>query len=301
MVAVAKTSRLINSYRYYTVAVDCYENKRITGLIYHDSRNYGAPFSSLIDMVVNFNTIFDEIHYPRQAVDLRRFKGTGDKEPEARRAGDQILEQRKGNLATFRICIHYRYHASWQGELVWIEEDKKIHFDSFMNMVLEMDAVLENRDGTDDKPMSEKVCRVAVDGFEESCLTGQVQNLALKSALPFESEIGLLKHMEALFDGGDQKNGENQARNKVVSSQVLGAYRGGGKKATFVVRLLFKQHSTWQGSVYWRETGELCNFRSFLEMIMLMASALEAHSAWDESDSIGDAATKQEAVNSKAY
>ncbi len=40
-------------------------------------------------------------------------------------------------------------------------------------------------------------------------------------------------------------------------------------------KILFREHSTWQGIIYWRETGKRQAFRSFLEMVILMASALE--------------------------
>ena len=48
-----------------------------------------------------------------------------------------------------------------------------------------------------------------------------------------------------------------------------------GKMATFVVHVMYRQHSTWQGSVTWAETGEKANFRSALELIKLMDSAVD--------------------------
>lgn len=47
-----------------------------------------------------------------------------------------------------------------------------------------------------------------------------------------------------------------------------------GELATFAVRIFFRQHTSWQGSVTWLE--ERCEqpFRSVLELILLMDSAL---------------------------
>ena len=42
----------------------------------------------------------------------------------------------------------------------------------------------------------------------------------------------------------------------------------------FVVNILHKQNSTWQGSVTWLETNETQYFRSALELIMLIDSAV---------------------------
>ena len=59
----------------------------------------------------------------------------------------------------------------------------------------------------------------------------------------------------------------------IITDKVFRAYRLGGKKATFLIKILFREHSTWQGTIYWREAGEKQSFRSFMEMIYLIASA----------------------------
>lgn len=47
-----------------------------------------------------------------------------------------------------------------------------------------------------------------------------------------------------------------------------------GELATFVVKVLFRQHTSWQGSVTWLDTGSEQSFRSVLELALLMDSAL---------------------------
>lgn len=47
-----------------------------------------------------------------------------------------------------------------------------------------------------------------------------------------------------------------------------------GEQATFVVKILFQQNSTWQGSITWVEKQKTERFRSTLEMIKLMDSAV---------------------------
>ena len=48
-----------------------------------------------------------------------------------------------------------------------------------------------------------------------------------------------------------------------------------GEKATFVVHVMYRQNATWQGSVTWAEKNQTANFRSALELIRLMDSAVE--------------------------
>ncbi len=50
------------------------------------------------------------------------------------------------------------------------------------------------------------------------------------------------------------------------------------RKATFLIQILNRQHATWQGTVKWLENNQEIPFRSELELIRLMDSAMEAES-----------------------
>ena len=47
-----------------------------------------------------------------------------------------------------------------------------------------------------------------------------------------------------------------------------------GRLATFEVRILFRCHTSWQGTVSWLEAGREEIFRSVLELVLLLDSAL---------------------------
>ena len=53
------------------------------------------------------------------------------------------------------------------------------------------------------------------------------------------------------------------------------AERQEGQRATFAVRVLFRQNASWQGSLTWLEEGKEESFRSVLELLLLMHSALD--------------------------
>ena len=44
---------------------------------------------------------------------------------------------------------------------------------------------------------------------------------------------------------------------------------------TFIVKILNKQNSTWQGSVTWVEEQKTQNFRSALELIKMIDTAMD--------------------------
>ena len=74
-----------------------------------------------------------------------------------------------------------------------------------------------------------------------------------------------------------------------------------GKRATFVISVLFRQNATWQGSIQWLDKKKTQRFRSTLELIQLMDSALDSRgpdekavAAWNDSDAGTVPAQKQE-------
>ena len=95
----------------------------------------------------------------------------------------------------------------------------------------------------------------------------------------FESLTQLLVKMDAMLE-------ENQAPQSYTSHRTFSAmvqpeaavgYDTGvhkGSLATFEVQILFRQHTSWQGTVIWQEKKMEQSFRSALELILLMDSAL---------------------------
>ena len=53
-------------------------------------------------------------------------------------------------------------------------------------------------------------------------------------------------------------------------------------KQTFVVEVVDQQNASWQGSVNWVNTGKKEHFRSALELIRLIDSALESEKKENE-------------------
>lgn len=71
--------------------------------------------------------------------------------------------------------------------------------------------------------------------------------------------------------------------------------------ASFLIQVQFRQNATWQGSIQWLDKKKTQRFRSTLELIQLMDSALDsrgpdekAFAAWDDSDAGTVPAQKQE-------
>ena len=123
---------------------------------------------------------------------------------------------------------------------------------------------------------------VCVDSYEDGVLKGYILNAYQRIAV-FESLVQFLLEMEAILE--DQQmpqsytslrrffdllpEGEGNAASFVSVRK--------GIKATFELQILFRQHSSWQGVVIWRERKIEQPFRSVLELVLLMDSALKTN------------------------
>ena len=117
-----------------------------------------------------------------------------------------------------------------------------------------------------------------MDSAQEGLLTGRVYHPYLPSGAEFKNLMQFLLIMEDLLD-------------KLQFPQSFTAHRSfrmqpepapplpsenephTGKIATFSVRVIFRQNASWQGSVTWLEEEKEENFRSVLELVLLMHSA----------------------------
>lgn len=70
---------------------------------------------------------------------------------------------------------------------------------------------------------------------------------------------------------GPGKRREREERQVVVVGMEE-MERQHGEKATFVVRIQYRQNATWQGQVTWAEKNKTISFRSALELLKLIDS-----------------------------
>lgn len=120
---------------------------------------------------------------------------------------------------------------------------------------------------------------VCVDSYEEGVLKGRLYN-AYQEMEQFESLIQFLTSVEATLE--DQQMPQSYTALRKFSDLIPtgeGALPTNslrrGIRATFELQVLFRQHSSWQGILIWRERKMEQSFRSVLELITLMDSALQ--------------------------
>lgn len=123
-----------------------------------------------------------------------------------------------------------------------------------------------------------RTIRLCVDSYERGVPTGRYYHPGMEDeAHEFRSLTQFLSGAEELMDEANFPQSFTAKRVFVPlpegKPEAVGATQT-GKLATFTIRIMFRQHASWQGSVIWIEGGAEQTFRSVLELVLLMDSAL---------------------------
>ena len=118
---------------------------------------------------------------------------------------------------------------------------------------------------------------VCVDSYEDGILKGWFYN-SCQEPESFSSLSQFLLKMEQMLDEIQIPQAYtalrtfSAAQDDSICLPAVPTIRGA--RATFELRVSFRQHTSWQGSLLWRERKLRQSFRSVLELVSLMDSAL---------------------------
>lgn len=119
---------------------------------------------------------------------------------------------------------------------------------------------------------------ICIDSYEDGILRGRFYG-SDGSAQAFPSLSRFLMLMEEMLEATNEPQSDTLRRS--FSALLLQPNSGihwnsipKGSLATFELQVLFRQHSSWQGLLFWKEQHREQSFRSVLELILLMDSAL---------------------------
>lgn len=120
---------------------------------------------------------------------------------------------------------------------------------------------------------------ICVDSFKDGAMSGRIYNPHINGAEAFYGLMQLLLRLDALLDEMNLPQSFEEKREfgpvNHPLTVPLEAENREGAAATFAVKILFRQNASWQGSVTWLEGGREESFRSVLELLFLLNSALE--------------------------
>jgi len=135
---------------------------------------------------------------------------------------------------------------------------------------------------------------ICVDGSDSNDVWGRIYHCYSDEAVLFDNGYQILQKLEGLMDDLNYPQSSVKLRTfkedackerkkvkKVMKDDEV--IRQMGKKGTFVVHVMYRQNATWQGEVVWTENGEVRKFRSALELLKLMDSAMDSNEMQQDS------------------
>lgn len=120
---------------------------------------------------------------------------------------------------------------------------------------------------------------ICVDAYEDGVMRGRIYPSCSDEKIDFHGVMDFLKCIESQLNQmqfpqsfcSGRTFATRQPTNSRASDSKL---YGNGQLATYALKILFRQNASWQGSLSWLERNQEATFRSVLEMLMLIDSAL---------------------------
>ena len=119
------------------VCIDSYHDGNPRGRLYN-SYTGDSCFESLSQMLILTEEMLEELQSPQSYTACRSFSHLV--EPMNTVCNNNRI--RRGTEATFELRVIFRQHTSWQGILMWLEEQQEQSFRSVLEMILLMDSAL---------------------------------------------------------------------------------------------------------------------------------------------------------------
>lgn len=120
---------------------------------------------------------------------------------------------------------------------------------------------------------------VCIDRYDNRVPVGRLYNPFCPGGIQFHGVVEFLRKVEDLLDQMRFPQSQAVVRSFVRSASFKweapdeeAAHEGAC--GTFSLKVLFRQNASWQGSVAWLEGNKEESFRSAMELILLMDSAI---------------------------
>ena len=132
------------------VCIDDDKDADYQGLIYHQYADEPISFNGIASMILEMENLFDEWDFPQRGLAERKFdkKKENHKRPVSETEDDRLkieiisdthgvrnVQNKKGKLGTFVIQVVYRQDASWQGHVIYQEDNEKLEFNSALELI----------------------------------------------------------------------------------------------------------------------------------------------------------------------
>lgn len=134
------------------------------------------------------------------------------------------------------------------------------------------------------------VC-ICVDDIQDSRIEGRIYHYYTEQPEIIKDTMQLLRILETFYDKIDFPQAAERLRGfvddpnetkrrkqlpKPVKDREF-LMKQNGVCGTFLLHVQYRQNATWQGQITWKERGKTLEFRSALELLVLLDNAMAAY------------------------
>lgn len=139
--------RNISAPNLLNICVDSTHNGEVSGRVYHCYNPEPIVFSNVIELVREAEQFFDDIAFPQASTKTRSLIEKDNKTVSQVRRPEKVttseeVAQKRGELGTFLTNVRFRQNSTWQGEALWVEQEKTIRFSNVLDFIKELDEAL---------------------------------------------------------------------------------------------------------------------------------------------------------------
>ncbi len=126
------------------ICVDGVTGGNVYGRLWDHFHECPRQFESAADLLRKIDEMMNEIDFPQESTVVRSFDPPAQREGPKHRNGKEVknmtIQDERGGQATFIVQIKYRQNATWQGDVVWAEQNRKVYFRSALELMKIIDS-----------------------------------------------------------------------------------------------------------------------------------------------------------------
>ena len=132
------------------ICIDHVENGEYGGRIYQKNKKEEINFAESGQMITILDKFYNRINHPQASTKYRSFQKKKKSETEPRRREENLKQVQtaqemltpRGKEATFILHVQFRQNSTWQGKLIWLEEEAEETFCSVLEILKLLDSAL---------------------------------------------------------------------------------------------------------------------------------------------------------------
>lgn len=140
--------------------VNSFDNRGMQGELYHSYSREPFKYDDIVEMLQMMDVLYDTLQFPMSSTETRSFFMKRKKITQkgmAKIMKDESLLGKRGEKGTFIIQVQYRQNSTWQGKIVWVEENRTQHFRSALELIKLMDGALSEGAKSDSDDLEEEL------------------------------------------------------------------------------------------------------------------------------------------------